>query len=148
MSPFGRVPSGTRLPESGFGPLRWAAAITNLAAEPLLVADGGLQGVADGGTGGRSVRQARTGQRVGVEQVQFTAEPAVVVHGGLLTDEGAKDRRPESRGCGFRHRSARRDILRRRRHGGHANTGRAVVVGCGQGRGSSGAGPWRVRRQW
>ncbi|MCZ0981352.1 hypothetical protein O1L60_26840 [Streptomyces diastatochromogenes] len=50
----------------------------------LGLADVLLQGVAHDGAVGQPVRQSGADQRVGVEDVQLAAEPAVVVHGGLL----------------------------------------------------------------
>jgi hypothetical protein len=105
----------------------------------LGVADVLLQGVPDGRAVGQPVRQARADQRIGVEQAQLAAELAVVVHGGLLTGmrRVTAQKAPGALAPGlfdFRHQSARRDTLRRRRqasalHGVNATRARGTVPG-------------------
>ena len=53
------------------------------------LADVGLDLVAGGGAGRQPERQAGADQRIGVEEVEFAAELAVVDHGGLLRGMGA-----------------------------------------------------------
>ena len=54
-----------------------------VAGPPLQFPDVLLEGVPDGGTVGQPERQAGADQRIGVEQVELAAEPAVVGHGTL-----------------------------------------------------------------
>ncbi|OLT27540.1 hypothetical protein BJF83_18295 [Nocardiopsis sp. CNR-923] len=62
------------------------------------VADVLLQGVADGGAVGEPVRQTGADEGVGVEQVEFAAQGAVVVHGAVSSRWGASDRVREAPG--------------------------------------------------
>ena len=62
-----------------------------VAGPPFDGADVLLELVPHDGAVGQPVRQPRAEQRVGAEQAEFAAEPAVVVHGGLLTDGEAAD---------------------------------------------------------
>ncbi len=59
-----------------------------VARPPLGGVDVFLQGVPYGRAVGQPVRQSRADQRIGVEQVQLTAESAMVVHDGLLAISG------------------------------------------------------------
>jgi hypothetical protein len=72
-----------------------------------------LDGLADGGAGGQPAGEAGADQRIGVEEAELTAEPAVVVHDHPL---GGRGERPISPGV----RPGSRDQ--------RAGTGSGVVV--------------------